>query len=291
MNFKKLLTLLLCTSIIIGTFFAVTANAASACSIIKVFASHSSTDETVTCIVKYTGDFQVNQNYMFILNDSAEDQITFRTVSGANLNAENGSFSYSFKLANSVVNSASKPLMLTVRSVNPGIITSLEDQEVALISDNPMVSFIGYEGELLSEQSVIYGADAVAPVAPEVENYTFNGWDKSFNEVTESITVNALYVSDSDSESSEIEPSESNDETENTESGEISEDSFILGDVNLDGSTDNLDAAFVLRYDAMLLELNALQLKAADANNDGSVNSLDAAQILKHDAGLIDLFQ
>lgn len=290
MNFKKLLALLLCISVIAATFFAVTANAASICTITKVFASHSSSDEVVNCIVKYSGSFQTAQNYVFLLTDNKGRIITNRTATGTALNAADGSFSYSFNLANSAVNSASKPLTLTVRSTNSTIISSY-DQEVALVDSNPTVSFVGHEGVLLSEQTVIYGADAVAPVAPEVENYTFNGWDKSFNEVTESITVNALYVSDSTTESSEIEPSESNDETESTESGEISEDSFILGDVNMDGSTDNLDAAYVLRYDAMLLELNALQLKAADANNDGSVDSLDAAQILKHDAGLIDLFQ
>lgn len=281
MNFKKLLALLLCISVIAGTFFAVTANAASICTITKVFASHNGTDQAVNCIVKYTGSFQDAQNYVFLLTDNNGRIITNRTVAGTALNAADGCFSYSFNLANSSVNSASKPLTITVRSTNSTIISPYE-QEVALISGNPTVSFIGYEGELLSEQTVIYGADAVAPAAPEVEGHTFNGWDKTFNEVTESVTVNAVYVSDSIPESSEIESSES---------GDLSSDNFIIGDVNMDGSTDNLDAAYALRYDAMLLELNALQLKAADVNKDGSVDSLDAAQILKYDAGLIDLFQ
>ena len=66
--------------------------------------------------------------------------------------------------------------------------------------------------------------------------------------------------------------------------------SYAVGDVDGDGETDNLDAAYVLRYDAELAELDAYQLAVGDVNGDGEVDSLDAAQILKHDAGLIKLF-
>lgn len=64
----------------------------------------------------------------------------------------------------------------------------------------------------------------------------------------------------------------------------------VIGDVNGDGSADNLDAAYVLRYDAMLVELNEQQLVCADVNGDAAVNSLDAATILRFDAGLITEF-
>lgn len=72
----------------------------------------------------------------------------------------------------------------------------------------------------------------------------------------------------------------------------VTEASFavVFGDVNGDGSSDNLDAAFVLRYDAMLTELDEQQLVCADVNGDGTVNSLDAAVILRYDAGLITEF-
>ena len=61
---------------------------------------------------------------------------------------------------------------------------------------------------------------------------------------------------------------------------------YLIGDVNMDGYADNLDAAFVLRYDAMLISLSDDALMAADVNFDGDVNSLDAAAILKYDAGI-----
>jgi len=59
-----------------------------------------------------------------------------------------------------------------------------------------------------------------------------------------------------------------------------------LGDVNGDGNVDNLDAAWVLQYDAKLRP----SIENGDVNGDGTVNSVDAALILKYDAGLISGF-
>ncbi len=64
----------------------------------------------------------------------------------------------------------------------------------------------------------------------------------------------------------------------------------MLGDVNGDGVTDNLDAAYVLRHNAMLITLTGDALTLGDVSGDGTVNSLDAALILKYDAGLIEGF-
>ena len=79
------------------------------------------------------------------------------------------------------------------------------------------------------------------------------------------------------------------DSSEDSESGSSEEvvDIGILGDVNGDGSVDSLDAAQVLKYDALLIELDGAALQRADVNSDGMVDSLDAAMILKFDAGLI----
>lgn len=65
---------------------------------------------------------------------------------------------------------------------------------------------------------------------------------------------------------------------------------IIEGDVNGDGSVDNLDAAYVLRYDAEISELTEAGLLAADVNGDQTVDSADAAAILKYEAGLISSF-
>ena len=81
---------------------------------------------------------------------------------------------------------------------------------------------------------------------------------------------------------------EDNDTSDNVSSDIVTD--VLYGDVNGDGYIDSLDAARVLKYDAMLIELDADSLIAVDVNGDGTVDSLDAAQILKFDALLIDSF-
>ena len=55
------------------------------------------------------------------------------------------------------------------------------------------VTFLDKDGNLIEEQYVVKGEGAVAPEAPEVEGYTFTGWDKEFDNVTSDLTVKALY--------------------------------------------------------------------------------------------------
>ncbi|MBQ4648780.1 MAG: InlB B-repeat-containing protein, partial [Clostridia bacterium] len=61
---------------------------------------------------------------------------------------------------------------------------------------------------------------------------------------------------------------------------------YILGDVNGDGNVDTLDAAYILRYDACLIEADKLSMIAADINCDGEVNNMDAALILRSEVDL-----
>ncbi|MBQ4648005.1 MAG: dockerin type I repeat-containing protein [Clostridia bacterium] len=73
--------------------------------------------------------------------------------------------------------------------------------------------------------------------------------------------------------------------------GEKKTEYIYLGDANGDGVLNSLDAALILKYDAMIItDLTPLQLMLCDANGDGTVNSLDAAQILKYDAMIITSF-
>jgi len=72
--------------------------------------------------------------------------------------------------------------------------------------------------------------------------------------------------------------------------GDVREFPVKLGDVNGDKKINNLDAGFVLKYDAGISDLTAAQKMAADVNGDGRVNNLDASAILKYDAGIISGF-
>ena len=69
----------------------------------------------------------------------------------------------------------------------------------------------------------------------------------------------------------------------------VSADELMLGDINKDGLTDNLDAAIILKHDALIMPLFGNKLALGDVNGDGETDSLDAATILRHDAGMGEL--
>ena len=53
------------------------------------------------------------------------------------------------------------------------------------------VTFLDCDGELLTTEEVEYGSGATAPQVPDKEGFTFVGWDVSFDNVTDNLTVNA----------------------------------------------------------------------------------------------------
>lgn len=55
------------------------------------------------------------------------------------------------------------------------------------------VSFVDYNGVILSEQTVLYGEAAIEPNHNEYEGYGFNGWDVEFDCVRRDLTITALY--------------------------------------------------------------------------------------------------
>ncbi len=59
-----------------------------------------------------------------------------------------------------------------------------------------MVTFVDWNGGLLKREQVYAGQAATAPADPTREHYTFIGWDKEFNQVTERMTVTAQYEED-----------------------------------------------------------------------------------------------
>lgn len=55
------------------------------------------------------------------------------------------------------------------------------------------VTFVNYDGTVLSQQTVAQGEAAVAPEEPTKDNYKFTGWDKDFSSVTEDMTITAKF--------------------------------------------------------------------------------------------------
>lgn len=55
------------------------------------------------------------------------------------------------------------------------------------------VTFVDYDGHIISKQRIPHGEGAIAPAPPYREGYTFTGWSKEFESVTKDITVKAQY--------------------------------------------------------------------------------------------------
>lgn len=65
---------------------------------------------------------------------------------------------------------------------------------------------------------------------------------------------------------------------------------YRLGDVDKDNFITSSDALMVLKHSAMLLTLDAEEMKLADVTGDNSVDTFDALKILKYVAKIIDSF-
>ena len=63
-----------------------------------------------------------------------------------------------------------------------------------------LVTFLDKDGNVISTQQVEPGEDAVAPEAPEVEGFTFEGWDIDFTNVQSNLTVTAQYTEKTEEE-------------------------------------------------------------------------------------------
>ena len=79
---------------------------------------------------------------------------------------------------------------------NPRLLTVDDDLTLTAIFaalDKYTVTFVGMNGAVIGYDYVYEGQAATAPEAPEVEGYTFVGWDKDFSNVTSDMTVTAQY--------------------------------------------------------------------------------------------------
>ena len=79
---------------------------------------------------------------------------------------------------------------------NPRTLTVTQDTTLTAefaIEGGCLVTFVDWDGAMLSSVSVTPGEAATAPADPTREGYTFIGWDKDFSAVTDHMTVTAQY--------------------------------------------------------------------------------------------------
>lgn len=66
-------------------------------------------------------------------------------------------------------------------------------ESIGISATRFVVTFKDYDGTILNVQKVEKGENAVAPERPTREGYTFEYWDRSFDNITESIEVRPVY--------------------------------------------------------------------------------------------------
>lgn len=118
------------------------------------------------------------------------------------------------------------------------------------------VTFVDWDGTVISEQTVVSGAAATAPADPVREGWTFIGWDVDFSNVTSDLTVTAQYEENGPAVT-------------------------LLGDINCDGTVDATDALLALRKSMSIAEITPQGFINGDMNGDGLVNATDAVLIMR----------
>ncbi len=121
------------------------------------------------------------------------------------------------------------------------------------------VTFVDWDGTVLSVQEVEEGASAAAPEVPGREGYTFIGWDTDFSSVTTDLTVTALY--------------------------EQNAPQYLKGDVNCDGIVDSADITLAAAYSMSAGEVTAQGVANGDMNGDGFLTAADLSALYSYIQG------
>lgn len=75
--------------------------------------------------------------------------------------------------------------------------TSIDDNmslHASYVQQTFTVTFVDWDGTVISNQSITYGEAATTPGVPTREGYVFTCWDKAYDNVKEDLVVTALYA-------------------------------------------------------------------------------------------------
>lgn len=119
-------------------------------------------------------------------------------------------------------------------------VTTTSNAATITVQQTYKVTFVDWNGTVLNEQSVLSGAAATAPDDPKRSGFVFTGWDKSFDNVTQDLTIKATY--------SQIKPGEKTYSVEHYQQDLIG-DGYSLADTeHLTASADSVVYAVARSY-------------------------------------------
>lgn len=140
-----------------------------------------------------------NKSEEFVIRTAAEEQIIylFYLVEGAD-----GTLNYEY-VSTPIIDGSIESIP-EIPSVE-GYIFEGWDQDLSSLQAGAMVwakyqlitstvTFVDWDGTILSTQTVAYGDAAEAPEVPTRQGYSFSSWDKTFSVVKEDMTVTAQYI-------------------------------------------------------------------------------------------------
>ena len=141
---------------------------------LRVYSSSNYTDLYASSGTSYATNWQWDAN-----NNRLSYYVSSSLTKYASYMATAGSYSNFFQAATSA---ASVQLYRHVSGT------------VIIDDDTYTVTFVDWDGTVLSVQEVEPGASAVAPAAPVREGYTFTGWDVDYTDVQSDLIVTAQYA-------------------------------------------------------------------------------------------------
>ncbi len=123
----------------------------------------------------------------------------------------------------------------------------------------------------------------------DTDSNTNTGTDTDASRDTDASTDTSIDVStdtDANNNNNNNNNNSDNDTSTDSDTGSTTTQSVLIGDANLDGKINSVDALLVLRYSAGLASLSSIQVFVSEVNGDGKINSVDALAILRYSAAL-----
>lgn len=149
-----------------------------------------------TCVVTSNGTVDADtyplagkQISIFVYKVDGASDYTNEYV-GQSTIAEDGSYSFTFKLREEpTVKTGDFTVAIGIEGTSNTIVVDT----IAAPKPTHNVKFYDWDGNIISEQTVVDGENATVPTAPEKEGYDFVGWDESNINISSDVEITAQY--------------------------------------------------------------------------------------------------